>query len=406
MRLHSYLAFSALIATALLQLATAQTDASFHFVFTDQPGPLPVGLRVIDQYDASRPFTLDVDGHMTSRLSGRPLQTLVWYPAQRSHQPPMTIGDYAALIETETSFDHPVDNGAPQKFVAAYTEGTASVRMWAIRNAQMRRGRFPAVIYAPSVNAPSTENIDLCEYLASHGYVVLATPSMGLSLRKMPVSLAGANTQARDISFLITSAAKLPDADSSDVAVIGYSWGGMGAVFTAARDPRVRALISFDGSFYYDPGTLSQAGIHPDRIDVPLLFFSRAPETANSIGKQPKSSDSTNSAPSVLSQWTEGDLLHLEMLAMSHIEFCSLFLRSQRFRTDGFHFDPAGYSPQQGADSYNWTVRYSLAFLDVYLKHRSAALAFLRDTPAENGVPPHLINSTFRAVNHAALANH
>lgn len=406
MRLLSHFACSALVATVLFPLAAAQTAAPFQFVFTDRLGPWSVGLRVIDQYDASRPFTLRVDGATISSPHGRPLQTLVWYPAQRSHQTPMTVGDYAALIETETSFDHPVDNGSPQKFVAAFTQGTGSIRMWAIRDAKVHRGRFPIVIYAPSVDAPSTENIDLCEYLASHGYIVLATPSMGASSRKMTVNLAGANAQSRDISFLITSAEKLTGANSSAVAVIGYSWGGMGALFASASDPRIHSLISFDGSFYYDPGTVSAAGVHPNRITVPLLFFSRAPETANSPGRQRTNGDSSNSAPNVLSQWIHGDLLHLEMLAMSHIEFCSLFLRSQRFRTDGFHFDPVGYSPQQGANSYNWTVRYTLAFLDAYLKHRPAAVAFLRRPSTENGVPPHLIDSTFSAATDATLAHH
>lgn len=406
MRLSSHFACFALAATLLLQLASAQSAASFHFDFTDEPGRWPVGLRVVDQYDASRPFQLRVDDRMISSPHGRPLQTLVWYPAQRSHQPSMTIGDYAALIETETSFNHPAKNGAPQDFVAGFTKGTRSIGMWAVRDAKMRRGRFPVVIYAPSLDAPSTENIDLCEYLASHGYVVLATPSMGESSRKMTVNLAGANTQARDISFLITFAAKLQDADSSGVAVIGYSWGGMGALFAAARGPRVHALIAFDGSFYYDSGTVHAAGIHPSRIRIPLLFFSRAPETANSSEKHEPNHEPVSSAPGVLSQWTHRDLLHLKMLAMSHIEFSSLFLRSQRFRTDGFHFDPVGYSPQQGAVSYNWTVRYTLEFLNAYLKHRPAAVAFLHRPPAENGVPPHLIGSTFRAATSATSVHH
>jgi pimeloyl-ACP methyl ester carboxylesterase len=30
---------------------------------------------------------------------------------------------------------------------------------------------------------------------------------------------------------------------------MGYSWGGMAALFDAALDKRVRALISLDGSF-------------------------------------------------------------------------------------------------------------------------------------------------------------
>ena len=79
----------------------------------------------------------------------------------------------------------------------------------------MQAGRFPLVIYAPSVNAPATENIELCEYLASNGYIVIASPSMGASSRSMTIDIAGANAEAQDISFQIDFAKTLPDVDLS-----------------------------------------------------------------------------------------------------------------------------------------------------------------------------------------------
>ena len=82
-------------------------------------------------------------------------------------------------------------------------------------------GRFPVVIYAPSFSASSFENADLCEYLASHGYVVIAAPDMGATTRYMTMNLEGANTQARDISFLIGYAQTLPNTEMSEVAVAG-----------------------------------------------------------------------------------------------------------------------------------------------------------------------------------------
>jgi dienelactone hydrolase len=58
---------------------------------------------------------------------------------------------------------------------------------------------FPVLIYAPSDSSVSWENADLCEYFSSHGYVVLASPSMGASTRDMTDDLDGINAQARDI---------------------------------------------------------------------------------------------------------------------------------------------------------------------------------------------------------------
>jgi dienelactone hydrolase len=80
-----------------------------------------------------------------------------------------------------------------------------------VQDAKPATGHYPVLIYAPSDSSVSWENADLCEYLASHGYVILASPSMGTSTRDMTDDLDGINAQARDISFLITYAKTLPD---------------------------------------------------------------------------------------------------------------------------------------------------------------------------------------------------
>lgn len=381
------------------QVAIAdQTAPVFQFRFTEKPGPYQVGLKVIDQYDRSRVFEIaNVEPGKPATEEPRPLQTLVWYPAQTSSAQRMTVGDYAALIQTETSFDQPVDHGKPQSFVQDYTRGTTALMTWAIRDATVLDGQFPIAIYAPSVNAPSTENIELCEYLASYGFVVIATPSMGATSRTMTVDLAGANAEARDISFLIDFAKTLPDTDTSKIAAIGYSWGGMAALFAAARDPRIDALVSLDGSFRYSPGTVVEAGdVHPDRLAIPLLIFSRAEETLESWDAMRHGKDQGAIAPNVLNQWTHGDLLHLHMLAVSHIQFSSMYQRSERFRKEALQFSPADYSLEDGAESYNCMARYALEFLNAYLKHDATAMLFLKCRPAENGVPKHLVAATFR----------
>jgi pimeloyl-ACP methyl ester carboxylesterase len=388
------------LATALVvSVATAQEVPNFQFRFTEKPGPYTVGLKVIEQYDRSRVFhsTSDVTGKSATLDGFRPLQTLVWYPAEASKAARMTIGDYAALIRTETSFDKPMEHGKSQSFVEDFTRGTTTLPVWALRDAPVQENRFPLVIYAPGLDAPAIENIELCEYLASHGFVVLATPSMGAKERAMTVDIGGANAEAQDISFLIDYAKSLPDTEMSSVAVIGYSWGGMSALFAAARDKRIGAIVSLDGSFRYGPATVQQAGdVHPDQMKIPLLFFSRAEETLESWSATHQDKDQFCVAPNVLNEWIHGDFYSLRMMAISHIQFSSIFQRSERFRKEGLRFVPADYSLEEGAETYNWVARYTLEFLNVYLKHDAAAVAFLKRTPVENGVPKHLIAASFR----------
>ena len=375
-------------------LAQAQGTPGFQFRFTEKPGPYSVGMKVVDQYDRSRSFQAQPDAvpGASAQPGPRPLQTLVWYPAEASGAPTITLGDYAALIKTETSFDKPVEEGKPQGFVASFMHGTTDLHTGAVRDAAVHAGRFPVVLYAPSVNAPATENIELCEYLASHGFVVIASPSMGVTARAMTLGVAGATSEAQDISFLIDFAKTLPDADIAQTAVIGYSWGGMGALFAASRDKRITALVSLDGSFRYAPEIVQQAGdVHPDQMMIPLLAFSRAEEPLETWDAMRKDKSQCIAAPNVLNEWTRGDLVHVHLLAMSHIQFSSLYQRSERFRNEGGHFAPADYSLDEGAASYNWMARYTLAFLQSYLAHDPAAARFLANSPAENGVPQHLI---------------
>src|SRR5215467_13264415 len=207
------------------------------------------------------------------RQGSRPLQTLIWYPALQSSGKPMTVEDYVELADREIHFDTP--NQEHNKW-RRRLKSSFGASLWAVRDAKPVEQRYPVVIYAPSDSSVSWENADLCEYLASHGYVVLASPSMGTSTRDMTDDLDGIDAQARDISFLITYAKTLPDADVSEVAAVSWSWGGLSSLFAAARDPRIDALVSMDGSMRYYPGLVKSAGyVQPEKMNIPLLFFTQ-----------------------------------------------------------------------------------------------------------------------------------
>src|SRR5579863_2845813 len=75
------------------------------FHFAESRGEFGVGLKIVEQYDLSHtfhPLTDDL-GKPYEGERARPLQTLVWYPAEKTNGKAMTVGDYADLAETETS---------------------------------------------------------------------------------------------------------------------------------------------------------------------------------------------------------------------------------------------------------------------------------------------------------------
>jgi pimeloyl-ACP methyl ester carboxylesterase len=361
------------------------------FQFLQKPGPYPVGLKVVDQYDRSRNYSANSSSRSSAGDEARPLQTLIWYPSLRSPAKPMTIGDYVRLADTEIHFNAPDEK---QNRWHSLLKTSFDTPLWAVQDAPRTKERYPILIYAASDSSVSWENADLCEYLASHGYVVLASPSLGVSTREMTDDLDGINAQARDISFLITYGISLPDADLSEVAVVSWSWGGISSLFAAARDPRIDALVEMDGSMRYYPGLVQRAGdVHPGQMTIPLLCFTRnvSLEDLEKDDVPPADKD----GPNVLNAWIHGDLLTVNMLGMAHPEFSSMFQRSenaQRFAEN----QVADYGREDANAGYAWVALYTVNFLDAYLKHDSSAKAFLEKAPAENGAPKHFVGIKFR----------
>ena len=364
--------------------SNAKERRPFHLI--ERMGPFAVGLRVVEQYDPSRMFP---NTSPPPEEAYRPLQTLIWYPARKGTARPSTFSEYIALQETEISFGHPQRaTGTEARRLIAMAPSYNSV-LKAVRNAPARDGHFPVVIYAPSFSAVSWENADLCEYLASFGYVVLAVPAMGVG-RESTHDVTGTNEQARDISFLIDYSESVPYADPSEIAVVGFSWGGIANLFAASRDGRIKALVALDGSMRYFPGVVSSAGdVHPDKMTIPLLYF----EGQHSLEDQDELENSFHDpGPSVLNEWTHGDLIAVSMQGLVHSEFSSRNQRNEAFWADEFpHLQEADYGRMDGEIGYAWVSRYTREFLDEYLKRDAAAEQFLGNSPHSNGVPLHVL---------------
>src|SRR4051812_25766807 len=110
----------------LLLLASAATGATEPaFRFFEKPGSHRVGLRIVEQYDESRTFH---DGAW-------PLQTLVWYPAQRGTGKPVVYRDYAALSATTLSFGKPLQAVGFGAWFVQGMNGALNQPMWSHRDA-------------------------------------------------------------------------------------------------------------------------------------------------------------------------------------------------------------------------------------------------------------------------------
>ena len=386
-----------LVAPAVL---AAQQESPL-FAFRGSGGTYAVGLRVVEQYDYSRIFMPVLDNlGKPYKERARPLQTLIWYPAQRVSSKKMTVRDYMKLAETQTSF------GVPRPPRGWWLEGfkpaLGSV-LWSVRDAAPATGRFPIVIYAPSFGSWPWENADLCEYIASYGYVVIASPGMGTRDGVAEHDLETIDAQARDILFLIDYARSLSNADMAHIGAIGFSWGGLSNLFAAARDDRIKVLVALDGSDRYFPGLVKKAkDVDPKAMTIPLLYFKGqySLEDQALFDEQAKQRGLPDvvDGPNVLNEWTHADLFSVQMLGLVHSEFNSASQRIENFWTYDFpKMQEADYGRVDGMIGYAWVARYAREFLDAYLKHETQALEFLKNAPAKNGVPAHVLEVRFRA---------
>jgi predicted dienelactone hydrolase len=371
-----------LVLAALVPLAGAENGFA-----NLERGPNGVGFRVVQQYDYSRSYREKndvVDGTPFTGERARPVQTLIWYPAASSG----ARIPYSDYIRTEASDDHFGRSKAEVDAFMARTLKSASAavgeaqakalfaqRMLAVRDAAPLAGKYPVVVYAPGGGSPAHEAADVGEYLASHGYVVIASRNLGTRSYLMTVDREGAETQARDIGFLISYAYTLPFADTAHIAAAGWSWGGMTNLFAAAADNRISAVISLDGT--REPALTKMLPV--SRLTIPWLYVSRKLATISELNQR-----GIETSFSLLNAARYMQLYQVVMQPMEHVDFSPAALRFM----PPSHFSE--YTREEKEQAYYWTARYMLAFVDAYLKNDAAGLAFVQRSPTQNGALRHM----------------
>ena len=392
MRMHSFLILLAVASNVQAALPAASSAG-----LIPEPGPHAVGLRIVQQYDYSRVLDAQVDvfGKAGSVGPGRPIQTLVWYPAKRTSAAPMLVADYSQASLSDVDFSFPSAEAAKQRasWMTGKEKAQYSAPTLAVRDAAPESGKYPVVIYAPSFAASAHENLDLCEYLASQGYVVIASRSLGARSVMMTDDVDGVEAQAADIAFLTNYAQTLPQADITKIAATGFSWGGMANVFAAAHSGRIKALVSLDGSIRYHPKIWSAAGnVRAARTAVPMLFLGARPRTMEALERDDKQ------GPNYLNTMKYSDVYVTTMPPMSHGNFSSFGLRAVQ---------NAAFGDYQRADvlqAYRSVALYTHRFLDAYLKNDAKALAFMKQSPAQNGIGPQVMSMEFRPASAAVFS--
>ena len=358
-------------------------------IFADEArGPCATGTSEAMWTDASRkdPSTADPDDL-------RKLMVQVWYPAEasvKSRRAPYALhpGLYAegqwvrklSRAETLSTLDAPL---APQP------------------------RKFPVIIYSHGREFPHFSGTFQTEFLASHGYVVVAIGHTGVNgLRRFPdgtsykedghrystqytaatalsepqrklspreqfeLLWAGADLSlyVQDVSFVLDRLQAL-DTDRRDrfhgrldlgrIGMLGWSLGGIIAFQAARSQPRIKAAVNLDG---WPFGWLGPNGVVTRGSERPLLLMNGRPGSLEAPEVQVEAADQELLAAAQTYYWTmlrrsTADWYRVGIRGASHMSFSDFFLFEEA--------EPEAIDPRQAHRIIN---EYTLEFFDKYLR--------------------------------------
>jgi dienelactone hydrolase len=257
---------SILFSASLLAGSSAMAPPAPPLWGTLHAGPHTVGFRSTWQRDHGRRYDIVFDDktHYASRKSPRPILVNTWYPAKPVEQSaPMRHRDYLAIgsddpqlarlaaklvdyergvVCKELMGKKPDElSDADRRLLDGFWETPTASH----RDAPPLDGKFPLVIYHAGGGSSYEDNAVLCEFLASHGYVVLGCPFM--NAQGEDFNIDGHENSASDFEFLIRYASSLPDVDWQHIGIVGHSAGAQAALyFLARRGSAVDAVVSLD----------------------------------------------------------------------------------------------------------------------------------------------------------------
>jgi dienelactone hydrolase len=317
-------------------------------------GPYTPGFTLIETSDPSRSYPSGVgEGTLP-----RPLRVYVWYPAEKTAGAPMRLDDYVrmALEDFRTSIlPVPLVKGLDPKAL----QGLRASSVEAVRGAEAGPGRFPLLIFGQGLYYESPlAHFVLCEFLASHGYVVATSPLLGTRYRLVNINLEDLETEVRDMEFVKVTAVALPFADPARLGVIGYDLGGMAGLIMTMRDPDVDAFLSLDSGIldrHFSGLPATHAQYREDRFRVPWMHMLQ--------DRFIRSEKDRSAAPSLFERKAFGPSYLVHVPTASHGQFSS-------YAALGITAAVPGYWGPSTADPmavYEAVCRGSLAFFRRHL---------------------------------------
>ncbi|HEX8197004.1 MAG TPA: acyl-CoA thioester hydrolase/BAAT C-terminal domain-containing protein [Pyrinomonadaceae bacterium] len=355
-----------------------------------KPGKYSVGYRAMHKYDRARTFIPErsYEGKLYTGERSRPLQIQIFYPARVSpNAARMSYQEYlnfkadtpvaATVVEGLQHRTQEIHDFFQRRYLQDYKNGLYDRLMKmptaAVKNAPAENGRFPIILYGGGTEMSTDENVILWEYLASHGYIVAVVPMMGAYTVSSYADAIGFETQTRDMEFLFEQARELPNADTSRIGAMGFSFSGQAALLMAMRNPDIKAVVGLDPSFiskFYSQFLKNSPFYNVDSVVVPVLEMHRR--------------DASTVFYEITDALKYSERYSFDINDLNHIDFTSFAL----LYTAVLPEQAKQNSPISARKTaYEAMSRYILDFLDVQLKGEKAKSEDLKKPAEWKGYP-------------------
>ena len=330
-----------------------------------EPGDFDVGYEHAALRDYARPFRVEGEDR------ARPIELSIWYPAHaREDAEPLPFRRYVehsdrdALVLRLGASGHRLSETDVERIVSAPTG--------AFERAPHMPGPFPLLVFGTGLTAPAYLNTVLAEYLASHGYVVVAIPSIAAREDVRPdFDALAVETQLRDMEFVIHWMHDYPETDIERLGLVAWGFGGVAQALLQMKNADVGAVVSLDGATGYAYGSeLLKTSIYfePTRATAPFFHVTDSRDQTHRVSKRFDYYDSTLRGPSMF--LTVEDAAHAELVSLTGVVPHALL--------------PNASSPDVRR-RYALVCRYVESFLSDTMKGDSDAADFLDVTPSRHG---------------------
>lgn len=369
-----YLKLLCLFIVSCLNLFPQEPSSFFNDL---TPGDYTPGFRHEERIDYSRTYLTAIDGKPVPRK----INAYIWYPSVQINGKQMQFNEYVKLAAYDLGFNEndktkewpfiplPVqlDKGmSKEQLKEMWNTETAS-----IKNNEPAQGKFPLIVLGQGLYYESPlSNFILCEYLASHGFIVVTSPLVGNYYRLVNINPVDLETQIRDMEYLISVANELSIVDEGNIGVWGYDLGGISGLIFCMRHPEVKAFLSLDCSIlapHYSGLPNTHPNYNEDLFTIPWMHITQS-RFFQRISAQ-------NGAPLLYDRKKFGDNYLLLVATTNHGYFTSYANLNISNPIRGYWDEVS----ENSKEIFNTISKNALNFFNAYLKEKPGSLEHLKN---------------------------